>query len=207
MLSMHVSVITRNWSWGRPSRRARIATCCCDSSPVTYSAGMRVAMLHNVCRRMVDLPMPGSPPINTTEPSTSPPPNTRSSSALAVVKRGISSMLTSARVLICACCPAQPVRPLGGAAAPLSIMVSTRVFQAPHSPHWPAHLGKVAPHSVQPYMRLALAISLPACKSSHDSRWHLPRGRQAAITLATNQSKLFGISWVDCSSAAHEAHR
>ena len=27
-------------------------------------------------------------------------------------------------------------------------------------PHCPAHLGKVAPHSVQPYMRLALALSL-----------------------------------------------
>src|SRR5450830_1549316 len=135
-----------------------MATCCCDSSPVTYSAGMRVARLHRVCRRMVDLPMPGSPPISTTEPSTRPPPSTRSSSPDAVEKRGISSTLTSARVLICACCPAQPVRPLGGAAPPLSTIVSVRVFQAPHSPHWPAHLGKVAPHSVQPYMRLALAI-------------------------------------------------
>ncbi|MNH17498.1 hypothetical protein D3C79_771720 [compost metagenome] len=156
--SMQVSVITRSWSWGRPRRRARIATCCWDSSPVTYNAGMRVAMAHRVCNRMVDLPIPGSPPINTTEPSTRPPPNTLSNSALAVVKRGISSTLTSARVLICACCPAQPVRPLGAAAAPLSSTVSTRVFQAPHSPHCPAHFGKVAPHSVQPYMRLALAM-------------------------------------------------
>jgi hypothetical protein len=37
-------------------------------------------------------------------------------------------------------------------------MVSVKVFQAPHSLHWPAHLGKVEPHSVQPYMRFALAI-------------------------------------------------
>ena len=33
---------------------------------------------------------------------------------------------------------------MGGAAAPLSTMVSTRVFQTPHSPHCPAHLGQVA---------------------------------------------------------------
>ena len=38
-----------------------------------------------------------------------------------------------------------------------STTVSTSVFHAPQSPHWPAHLG-VEPHSVQPYMRLALAM-------------------------------------------------
>src|SRR5690606_21310314 len=110
----------------------------------------------SVCSRMVDLPMPGSPPISTTEPSTRPPPSTRSNSPEAVEKRGTSSTLTSARVLRLAWSPAQPARPEGGAAP--SMMVSTRVFQAPQSPHWPAHLGKVEPHSVQPYMRLALAI-------------------------------------------------
>ncbi|RMU66769.1 hypothetical protein ALP24_04115 [Pseudomonas syringae pv. aptata] len=151
-------------SCGRPRRRARMATCCWDSSPVTYSAGMRWAMLHSVCKRTVDLPMPGSPPISTTEPSTRPPPSTLSSSVELVEKRGISSTLTSARVLICACEPVQPVRPVGGAAAPLSIMVSTSVFQAPHSLHWPAHLGNVAPHSVQPYKRLALAMTTPVVR-------------------------------------------
>src|SRR5690606_11062701 len=98
-----------------------------------------------------------SPPISTTEPSTRPPPSTRSSSLEAVEKRGTSSTLTSARVLSCARSPAQPLRPPAPHGA-LSTRVSTRVFQAPHSPHWPAHLGKVAPHSVQPYMRLALAM-------------------------------------------------
>ncbi|MNZ45836.1 hypothetical protein D3C78_635000 [compost metagenome] len=146
-----------------------MATCCWDSSPVTYSAGMLLARLHKVCNRMVDLPMPGSPPISTTEPSTKPPPRTRSSSLEAVEKRGTSSTLTSASVLICACCPAQPVRPLGAAAPPLSTMVSVSVFQAPHSPHWPAHLGKVEPHSVQPYMRLALAIGTPGKKRDDSS--------------------------------------
>ena len=124
MVSMQVSVITRSLSWGKPRRRARMATCCCDSSPVTYSAGMRSAMAQRVCKRMVDLPMPGSPPISTTEPSTRPPPRTRSSSVESVEKRGISSTLTSARVLICACWPVQPERPLGAAAVLLSITVS-----------------------------------------------------------------------------------
>ncbi|VFT09309.1 Uncharacterised protein [Pseudomonas aeruginosa] len=159
MVSMLVSVITLSLSSGNDRRRARIATCCWDSSPVTYSAGTRLARLQRVCRRMVDLPMPGSPPISTTEPSTRPPPRTRSSSVEPVVKRGISSTLTSARVFRLACWPAQPPRPepLGAA----STTVSTRVFQAPQSAHWPAHFGKVAPHSVQPYMRLALAMGTP----------------------------------------------
>src|SRR5690606_2237322 len=37
---------------------------------------------------------------------------------------------------------------------------------APHSPHCPAHLGKVAPHSVQPYMRLALAMEVSSGKTA-----------------------------------------
>src|SRR5471032_2770356 len=131
-------------------------------------------MLHRVCSKMVDLPIPWSPPISTTEPSTSPPPNMRSSSVELVENRGISSTLTSARVLICACWPVQPARPLGAAAAPLSSTVSTRVFQAPHSPHWPAHLGKVAPHSVQPYMRLAFAMTTPVVKGGNHNAGSIP---------------------------------
>jgi hypothetical protein len=37
----------------------------------------------SACNTRVDLPMPGSPPISTTEPRTSPPPSTRSSSPIA----------------------------------------------------------------------------------------------------------------------------
>ena len=65
----------------RPRRCARDATCASDSSPVTYSAGARAAQrAPSICSSSVDLPMPGSPPISTTEPWTSPPPSTRSSS-------------------------------------------------------------------------------------------------------------------------------
>jgi len=39
------------------------------------------------CNIRVDFPMPGSPPISVTEPVTSPPPSTRSSSWSLVLKR------------------------------------------------------------------------------------------------------------------------
>src|SRR5690606_23363151 len=122
------------------------------------------ARRHSVCSRMVDLPMPGSPPISTTEPLTRPPPSTRSSSEEPLGWRGISSVETSARVRTWAISPAQlalrpppPLPPTGE----VSITVSTRVFQALHSLHCPAHLVKVAPHSVQPYIRLFFAIAVP----------------------------------------------
>src|SRR5690606_38156924 len=74
--------------------------------------------------------------------------------------------------------PDQPARPEGGAAP--SMRVSTRVFQAPQSPHWPADMGKVDPHSVQPYMRLALAIG--NCGSGKGSR-------MTAVDLTANRHK------------------
>ena len=39
------------------------------------------------CKITVDLPIPGSPPIKTTEPFTIPPPNTWSNSLIPVAKR------------------------------------------------------------------------------------------------------------------------
>ena len=65
-----------------------MATCDKDSSPVTYKAlpakDSGLAILAAVCSKIVDLPIPGSPPIKTTEPATSPPPNTRSNSLIPV---------------------------------------------------------------------------------------------------------------------------
>ena len=53
----------------------------------------------SACRMMVDLPMPGSPPTSSAEPGTSPPPVTRSNSAMPVTRRGggASSVLRSSR--------------------------------------------------------------------------------------------------------------
>ena len=88
MRSTQVSAITFKWSVGRSKRCARNATCESDSSPVTYNAELfSDAIWVAVCSKMVDLPIPGSPPINTTEPVTSPPPSTRSNSLIPVCRR------------------------------------------------------------------------------------------------------------------------
>ncbi|CFW44741.1 Uncharacterised protein [Bordetella pertussis] len=74
----------------RPSRRARSATCSADSSPVTYNTLVVADSEASACSSSVDLPMPGSPPISTTAPATSPPPSTRSNSSSPVGWRGVS---------------------------------------------------------------------------------------------------------------------
>ena len=80
-------------SCGTSSRTARSLICRTDSSPVTYrTERVRLTSPHS-CSRMVDLPMPGSPPIKITLPSTMPPPNTRSSSAMPVTMRLFSSVV------------------------------------------------------------------------------------------------------------------
>src|SRR5690606_23635497 len=101
---------------------------------------------------MVDLPIPGSPPISTTDPLTSPPPSTRSSSEDPLGWRGVASVETSARFFTCAASPGQwLLRPaLLLPTGVVAISVSTSAFQAWHSEHWPAHLLKLAPHSGQP---------------------------------------------------------
>src|SRR5947208_15820522 len=92
--------------------------------------------------------MPGSPPTNTTDPGTMPPPSTKSNSRRPVCQRstpgpapradrrtgglpdGVAPIL-SAR---------PPVRPTAS---------STSVFHAPHASQRPPHLGCSAPQSVQ----------------------------------------------------------
>ena len=64
------------------SRSARSRTCCALSSAVTYSE--RVGHDARSCNNNVDLPMPGSPPSNVTDPGTNPPSSTRSSSEMPV---------------------------------------------------------------------------------------------------------------------------
>ena len=48
------------------------------------------------CSSNVDLPIPGSPPMSTSEPGTMPPPRTRSNSSMLVERRGWSVRVTSA---------------------------------------------------------------------------------------------------------------
>src|SRR5437773_3815612 len=102
--------------------------------------------------------MPGSPPTNTTDPGTMPPPSTKSNSRRPVCQRstpgpapradrrtgglpdGVAPFL-SAR---------PPVRPTAS---------STSVFHAPHASQRPPHFGCSAPQSVQRNTERALAMT------------------------------------------------
>ena len=130
-----------------PSRCARRATCCADSSPDTYSTLRFFAIRATVCSSSVDLPMPGSPPNKITAPSTSPPPSTRSSSPMPVGSRGTSAAVTLESSCTCVVSAAHDWKRafFGSGAA----MPSCKVFHSPQCGHLPCHLGTVPPHSVQ----------------------------------------------------------
>ena len=72
-----------------PRRAARSRTWAADSSPVAYSTSAPSPAA--TWSRSVDLPIPGSPPSRTTEPATSPPPSTRSSSPMPTGRRTASA--------------------------------------------------------------------------------------------------------------------
>ena len=122
----------------RSSRRARSRTWSMLSSPLIYMTRLPArASVAAACSISVLLPMPGSPPTSTTLAGTSPPPSTRSSSAMPVSARGGGVALpcnpTKATRL-----PA-PARPAGPGRA--SLVSSTMVFHSPHASQRPAHLG------------------------------------------------------------------
>src|SRR5262249_5416729 len=108
------------------------------------------------CRRSVDLPMPGSPPISVTEPATRPPPKTRSSSPMPVSTRGSSAPLTSASVFA----PTDPGASAARAVAAAGFVTVTGVseFHALHCGHCPCHLRLSLPHSSQRKIARALAM-------------------------------------------------
>ena len=95
--------------------------------------------------------MPGSPPINTTAPSTNPPPSTRSNSPIPVEARTISDCRTSTSGVILAVSifPAQLPRREGALVAAGSREISDNVFHAPQASHWPCHFGYSAPQLLQ----------------------------------------------------------
>ena len=71
-----------------PSRSARSLTCSADSSPLTYSVRRPAPRRWpSTMFVSVDLPIPGEPPSSTSDPGTSPPPSTRSSSPMPVDSR------------------------------------------------------------------------------------------------------------------------
>ena len=92
------------------------------------------------------LPIPGAPPSSTSEPGTSPPPSTRSSSPIPVSSRALRSALIARSGIGFAAGPDArgPAPPRAGFAARAS-----SVFQAPQPGHWPVQASAVLPHSVQ----------------------------------------------------------
>src|SRR5690606_5056511 len=100
--------------------------------------------------------MPGSPPMRMTAPDTSPPPSTRSNSAIPVGCRGSSRASISAR-LRTGLAPANGANLWFWAGA---ATVSVRVFHSPQCGHLPSHFGQVPPHWLQTNVVLALALAI-----------------------------------------------
>jgi hypothetical protein len=85
-------------------------------------------------------------------PGTSPPPNTRSTSAIPEVSLAASALETEP-IGSTAAAPARPAAAERCVArlARGATYVSTSVFQAPQEGHWPAHLGVLAAQLWQTY--------------------------------------------------------
>jgi hypothetical protein len=134
--SRSVSAITGIASAPARNRSARSRICAADSSAETYSvrrpASCRLASTIVVS---VDFPMPGEPPIRTSDPGTIPPPRTLSSSPMPVANRTCSTASTS-RSAIGLTATAPPDRALPPPArrpAPVDGRTcSTSVFHSPH---------------------------------------------------------------------------
>ena len=91
-----VSDTTSRLDSSAPRRSARMRTCALDSSAVTSRHRAPCsAMRPRAWRSRVLLPMPGSPASSVTEPGTSPPSSTRSSSGSPVGRATAACMLTS----------------------------------------------------------------------------------------------------------------
>ena len=156
MDSRFVSPMSETSSDPPPSRSARSFTCSGDSSPLTYSVAWPAdSRRAATCSRMVDLPMPGSPPTSTMEPGTTPPPSTKSNSARPVRRRWLSVPTTSRRRGVACTAPPWPKPPAPAARRAFlevaaGVMISsTSVFHSPQASHLPCHLEWSAPHSVQ----------------------------------------------------------
>ena len=133
-----------------PSRSARILTCAADSSAVTYSTGGVIcASLRAASSMSVDFPMPGSPPISTSEPRTRPPPSTRSSSPMPVSVRSLRSMTTSLSVTGRVPGASAPRRALGVAGAARSSTSGTSSPVARLQSGQVPGLGVAKPHCWQ----------------------------------------------------------
>src|SRR5205807_367661 len=130
-----------------PAMPPPLVTCPTSSTAGPASFAKRISRAAH-CRSRVDFPMPGSPPTNTTDPGTIPPPKTKSNSRRPVCHRRTAAPSPRAdrrtgglpdgtTCFLSACLPVRPTAS------------STSVFHAPHASQRPPHLGCSAPQSVQ----------------------------------------------------------
>src|SRR5688500_3877666 len=106
-----------------------------------------------ICSRSVDLPIPGSPPISTALPATSPPPSTRSSSPMPEELRA-ASCVSASSATHSIFLPLPEVSPLGVA----SMDSSTLLFQLLQASHLPDHSGWMDSQDWQTKEEVDLAI-------------------------------------------------
>ena len=137
-----------------PRRSARSLSCAALSSPDTYRM-RRVRIERMFCSSRVDLPMPGSPPISVRLPATRPPPNTRFSSSLGILRRtssptSISDSFTGRELFTSPRLP--PLLSLADTFA------STILFHSPQPGHFPSHLALSYPQLLQKYTVFVLGI-------------------------------------------------
>ena len=99
----------------------------------------------------VDLPIPGAPPISTSEPGTIPPPSTLSSSPIPVLRRSCSAAATSPSATGATRRRRVPApRAARGAAPPAGRRTSsTSVFHSPQPGHCPAQRAVSWPQAEQ----------------------------------------------------------
>src|SRR3954467_9600563 len=111
------------------------------------------------CVKSVDLPIPGSPPTNSTEPRTKQPPVTRSSSAIPEGRRG-ASWLLPVRVSSANSRPLRLLRIETGIVVAPVTSSSTSVFHSPHDSHLPCQRLYAAPQFWQTKESADLAMKV-----------------------------------------------
>src|SRR5699024_5548977 len=109
------------------------------SSPVIYKTLLLCDKAAQICSNKVDLPIPGSPPINTSEPFTMPPPSTRLNSAELVLIRGVVSCLIS--FSFCTFALFSRLRTPCFGLVDFCSIISSIWFQPPQLGHLPIHFG------------------------------------------------------------------